>query len=220
MSTRTRGPFGSTIAAKAVMAVTGIILVAYILGHVAGNLLIYRGPQAINAYGALLHRSLPLLWAVRIVLLVAVLLHIAAAIWLTRTSRAARSVSYARREPQNATLASRTMRWGGLALALFVIYHILHFTTGTLHRAPFREGDVYANVVSAFRLWWVSAIYIVAMVFLGLHLYHGIWSSGKTLGVQRATGHPFRRRVATVVAVAVWIGFTSIPVAVLAGLIR
>ncbi|HET7586304.1 MAG TPA: succinate dehydrogenase cytochrome b subunit [Gemmatimonadaceae bacterium] len=220
MSARGGGPFGSTIAAKAVMAVTGIILVAYILGHVAGNLLIYRGPAAINGYGALLHRSMTLLWGVRILLLVAVILHIVSAVWLTRRSHAARTTGYARREPQASTIASRTMRWGGLVILLFVVYHVLHLTTGTLHGASFAEGDVYGNVVSAFRVWWVSAIYIVAMVFLGLHLYHGIWSSGKTLGVQRATGHPFRRRVATVLAVAVWLGFTSIPVAVLAGFIR
>lgn len=206
----------STVGKKVVMAGTGIILVGFVIGHLLGNLLVFRGPEAMNEYAALLKSSTALLWGVRLVLLAAVLLHIIAAVQLIRLDRDARPVGYARQHHQAATVASRSMRWGGLSLALFIVYHILHFTTGTLH-PTFSHTDVYGNMIAAFSEWWIALIYVAAMVFLGLHLYHGVWSVGRTLGVAPRAEEPRKRRLATAIAIVVWLGFTSIPLAILAG---
>lgn len=208
--------YRSTIGKKVVMGVTGIILVGFIIGHLLGNLLVFRGPEAMNEYAALLKSNAALLWGVRLVLLIAVILHIVAAVQLTRLDRAARPVGYARQRYQAATVGSRSMRWGGLAIALFVVYHLLHFTTGTLH-PTFSHTNVYGNLIAAFSEWWIALIYVAAMVFLGLHLYHGVWSVGRTLGIAPRAEEPRKRRLATAVAVIVWLGFTSIPLAILAG---
>lgn len=206
----------STVGKKVVMAGTGIILVGFVIGHLLGNLLVFRGPEAMNEYAALLKSSAALLWGVRLVLLTAVLLHVIAAVQLIRLDRDARPVGYARQHHQAATVASRSMRWGGLSLALFIVYHILHFTTGTLH-PTFSHTDVYGNMIAAFSEWWIALIYVAAMVFLGLHLYHGVWSVGRTLGVAPRAEEPRKRRLATAIAIVVWLGFTSIPLAILAG---
>ena len=211
--------YRTTIGKKVVMAVTGIILVGFIIGHVLGNLLVFRGAEALNDYSALLKSNAGLLWAVRFGLLAAVILHVPAAIQLTRLDIAARPVGYAKYGRQASTIGSRSMRWGGLALALFIVYHLLHFTTGTLH-PTFSHTNVYGNVVAAFSVWWIVLIYVAAMVFLGLHLYHGVWSVGRTLGVAPRAEQPLKRRLATVIAVLVWLGFTSIPVAVYFGVLR
>ena len=209
----------STVGKKVVMAGTGIILVGFVIGHLLGNLLVFRGPEAMNEYAALLKSSTALLWGVRLVLLAAVLLHIIAAVQLIRLDRDARPVGYARQHHQAATVASRSMRWGGLSLALFIVYHLLHFTTGTLH-PTFSHTDVYGNMIAAFSEWWIALIYVAAMVFLGLHLYHGVWSVGRTLGVAPRAEEPRKRRLATAIALVVWLGFTSIPLAILAGVGR
>jgi succinate dehydrogenase / fumarate reductase cytochrome b subunit len=146
-------------------------------------------------------------------------LHIVAALQLTRRDRAARPARYAAYTPQAATIASRTMRWGGVLLLAFIIFHILHFTTGTLHPA-FVPGNVYANVIRGFQVPWVALFYVVAMLALGLHLYHGAWSSFRTLGVNRASPDPLKHRVSLVLAALLWLGFTIIPLAVLAGVLR
>jgi succinate dehydrogenase / fumarate reductase, cytochrome b subunit len=210
----------STVGKKVVMAVTGLILVAFVIGHVAGNLLVFAGAEPLNAYSHFLKSTPELLWTTRVVLLVSVLLHIWSAVALTRAGWAARPVAYGRKEPQAATLASRTIRVGGVVLLLFIVFHLLHLTTGTIEPAPYSETDVYRNVVSSFSIPWVAAIYIVSMVALGMHLYHGAWAAFRTLGVARPSPTPMKRNIATVVAVAVWLGFTSIPLAVLAGLVR
>ncbi|MDQ6830151.1 MAG: succinate dehydrogenase cytochrome b subunit [Gemmatimonadota bacterium] len=210
----------STIGKKIVMAVTGLIFVGFVIGHLSGNLLVFRGPEKINAYSAFLHSLGGLLWVVRVVLLVSVILHATAAYQLTALARAARPIGYAEYAPQVSTFAARTIRWGGTLILVFVILHLLHFTTGTLQPVPFSEHDVYANVVGAFRIWWVAALYIVAMIALGLHLYHGAWSSFRTLGAIRPSAHPLKRTVAAAVAVLVWLGFTLVPVAILIGYVR
>ena len=209
----------STIGKKVVMALTGIILTGFIIGHLLGNLLVFRGPEAMNEYAALLKSSAVVLWGVRSVLLVAVLLHIVAAVQLTRLDRAARPVGYARQRHQASTLGSRSMRWGGLSLALFIVYHLLHLTTGTVHRT-FSHTNVYGNLIAAFSEWWTVLIYVAAMVFLGLHLYHGVWSVGRTLGIAPSADEPRKRRLATAVALVVWLGFSSIPLAIFAGVGR
>jgi succinate dehydrogenase / fumarate reductase cytochrome b subunit len=117
------------------------------------------------------------------------------------------------------TWAARTIRWGGVLILVFVIYHLLHFTFGTVH-PDFRAGDVYRNIIVGFSVWWVAAFYLISMIALGLHLYHGTWSSIRTLGLSRPTYHPLKRRIALVLAVVVWLGFSAIPIAVLLGVIK
>ena len=211
--------WGSTIGKKVVMAVTGIVLLGYILAHVTGNLLIFVGASAIDAYAAKLRELPALLWGVRVLLLISVVLHVVAAAQLAIRARVARPMAYNRFEPQASSVASRTMRWGGLAILLFVIYHILHFTTGHAHPA-FIHLAPYHNVTTAFRVWWIAGIYIAAMAALALHLYHGTWSMFQTLGIEHERVNPARRRLATVIAVLVPLGFVSVPIAVLLGVIR
>jgi succinate dehydrogenase / fumarate reductase, cytochrome b subunit len=216
-----RGFVGSTIGRKVIMAVTGAILFGFVLVHMIGNLQVYLGPEALNHYGVFLREMLhgAGLWIARAVLLAAVVLHIWSATSLTLTSRRARPEGYRKEKWKESTYASRTMRWGGVILLLFVIYHLLHFTTGTLHQS-FIEGDVYHNFVAGFRNVWVSAFYIFAMLALGLHLRHGLWSMCQTLGVS----HPRYIRMAHVgawiFAAIVVIGNISFPLAVLAGIVR
>jgi succinate dehydrogenase / fumarate reductase cytochrome b subunit len=208
----------STIGKKAVMAVTGTILVLFVIGHMAGNLQMFLGADVMNHYAAFLKSSMELLWLARLGLLAAAVLHIVSAYQLTMLNRAARPVAYAGREPQVSTLASRTMRVGGVVLALFIIYHLGHFTTGSFHPA-FSHTGVYGNVIIGFSNPWVVLFYVVAMAFLGFHLFHGVWSAFRTLGVAKPSPAPLHRKVALAVAVVVWAGFTVIPVAVLLGLL-
>ncbi|MGH7516561.1 MAG: succinate dehydrogenase cytochrome b subunit [Gemmatimonadales bacterium] len=218
---RLRAFWHSAIGKKVVMAVTGLIGIAYVIGHMVGNLQVFQGADKINGYAAILQGPLKsAVWAARAVLLAAVVLHVAAAWQLTQLDRAARPVAYARREPQISTIASRTMRWGGVLLLVFIVFHILHFTTGTVQPAPFVAGDVYGNVVGGFRVWWVTLFYVVAMVALGFHLVHGAWSSARTLGVSRPTPRPFRRPLAALVAILVAAGFAIVPLAVFFGIVK
>src|SRR5665213_324305 len=209
----------STIGRKAVMAVTGIIGIGFLLAHITGNLLVFKGPDAINSYSHFLHGpGAELLWIARVVLILAVILHVAAAYSLTQQSHAARPVGYSMRKPQVSTFASRTMRWGGLLILIFIIFHILHFTTGTFHPGgDYVEGDVYINVVHAFHVWWVAAFYMFTMIVLGFHLYHGAWSSARTLSITGDSPQPLHRRLAMIIAVVVWLGFTLVPLGVLLG---
>ena len=209
----------TSVGKKAVMAATGVIMVAYLITHVLANLLVFQGPDQINAYSRFLHGTGGALWAARLVLLAAVGLHIVAAAQLTARRRAARPVAYVERQPQVSTLASRTIRWGGGLILLFLVFHILHFTLGTVHPS-FVEGDPYHNVAAGFANPLVVVFYEAAMAAVGLHLYHGIWSSGRSLGVSTASPHPLRRQLALALAVIVWAGFTVIPIAVYAGAIR
>ena len=210
----------SSVGKKAVMAVTGIVLVAYLITHVLANLLVFGGPERINRYAALLHASGAALWGARLVLLVAAVLHIVAATQLALRSRAARPQAYASgREPQVSTLASRTIRVGGALILVFLIYHILHFTTGSAH-PDFIELNPYHNVTTGFRNPVVAAVYLAAMVLVGLHLYHGVWSSGRSLGLSQPSPNPLHRRLALGLAVFIWLGFTAIVVAGFLGMIR
>ena len=218
---RLRKFYGSMVGKKFVMGVTGLIGIGFVILHSLGNLLVFRGPDAINSYSHFLKSTGELLWSLRLLLLLAVILHVIAAIQLTRQSRAARPIGYTKRETQVATISSRTMRWGGALLLVFIVGHILHFTTGTIQPAGvFSREDVYANVVTSFRLWWVTLFYVVAMIALGLHLFHGAWSSVRSIGVSPPSPHPLHRRVSLLIAVFVWAAFTAVPVAVLSGIVR
>jgi len=210
------------------MGVTGLIGIGFVILHMAGNLQAFLGPAKLNAYSAALHGPLnELLWLVRIVLIVAVVLHVLMAYQLTRISAAARPVAYKTREPQVSTLAARTMKWGGVLLLFFIVVHLLHFTTETIDPAGWRgmtdafgRRDVYGDIVASFRIWWVAGFYIVVMIALGLHLFHGAWSSLRSLGYAKPSAHPLKRRLALVVAVLVWLGFTLVPLGVLVGSLR
>lgn len=217
--------YRSAVGKKAVMAVSGIVLLAFVLVHLAGNLKLYQGPRALNDYAAFLRTmgspELPpasLLWALRIVLLAAVVLHVWAAWQVSRMSWAARPRDYAVRPRVHTTYASRTMRWGGVIILLFVIYHLLHLTWGTLHPS-FVPGDVYHNVVTGFQVWWVSLFYVAAQVALGFHLYHGVWSLFQSLGWNHPRFNLWRNGFAHAFAWIVTLGNVSFPLAVLAGLV-
>jgi len=215
-----RALWTSSVGKKAVMAVTGLIMLAYLITHVLANLLIFQGPEKINAYSRFLHGTGGALWAARLVLLAAVGLHIVAAVQLASRRRAARPIGYAAgRESQVSTLASRTIRWGRALILVFLVYHILHFTLGTVHPS-FVGGDPYHNVVAGFSNPLVVLFYEVALVAVGLHLYHGIWSSGRSLGLSSPSPQPLRRQLALALSLMVWAGFTIIPIAVYAGVIR
>lgn len=218
--------YQTTIGKKVVMAVTGLILFAYVFVHMYGNLHIYEGPATVNAYGVFLREvGYPLfahgvlLWIVRLILLASVVLHIWAAYQLTRLDWEARPVGYGMKKNIAASYAARTMRWGGVIIGLFVIYHVLHLTTGQAHPS-FREGDIYHNVVTGFQNPLASLVYIVAMVALGFHLYHGVWSMAQTLGWKNNVNNHLWRGFATVMAIVIAGGNISIPLAVLAGILR
>ncbi|HJP87041.1 MAG TPA: succinate dehydrogenase cytochrome b subunit [Gemmatimonadaceae bacterium] len=218
---RIRSFYSSMVGKKAVMGVTGLIGVVFVILHSLGNLLIFQGSTALNSYSRLLKSSAELLWALRIILIVAVTLHVIAAVQLTRQSRAARPHGYVKHEAQAATIASRTMRWGGALLLVFIVFHILHFTTGTIRPAGvFSHEDVYTNVVTSFRIWWVALFYVVSMIALGFHLFHGAWSSVRSIGVSPASPRPLQHRLSLAIAVLVWAAFTAVPVAVFSGLVR
>lgn len=218
--------YRTAVGKKAVMAVTGIILFGFVLVHMVGNLHLYEGPRYMNEYGQFLRQvgapAIPphgALWIARVVLLGAVALHIWAAWQVTRMSQEARPSRYEHKRKMHTSYASRTMRWGGVIIVLFVIYHLLHFTAGSVH-PDFHEGEPYHNVVAGFRIWWVSLFYIVANVALGFHLYHGVWSLFQSLGWNHPRFNHWRSAFAHTFAWVVTIGNVSFPIAVLTGLVR
>lgn len=210
--------YSTSIGKKVVMAITGVILFGFVIGHMLGNLQVFIGANQMNAYAALLKANAALLWGVRIVLLVAVIWHIVAAVQLTRISQRSRPEGYYYKDAIQADYAARTMRWSGPIIAVFVIYHLLHFTFGSVH-PHFDVHNVYRNVISGFRVWPVSLFYIIAMVALAFHLWHGIWSMFQTLGLINPKSDKIIHRLAAIATLAIAIGFISIPMAVLAGLI-
>ena len=220
--------FRSAIVKKAVMAVTGVALFGFVLGHMLGNLKIYLGSEDFNHYAEWLREmgspALPhgsALWIARAGLLAAVLLHMLSAWQVTRLSHASRPLHYRKLGTQAATYASRTMRWGGVIIALFVVYHLAHLTFGWSWAHPnFVAGDPYQNLVAGFSVWWVAALYMVAQLALGLHLYHGVWSLFQSLGWNHPRFNEWRKGLARVFAIIVTVGNLSFPLAVLSGVVR
>ena len=215
---RVRTFWHSTIGKKIGMAVTGLVMVGFLIAHVSGNLLVFRSPEEFNRYAAFLKGLGGFLWVARAILLASVVLHIVAAVQLAQRAHAARPVSYQRRDPQVSTFAVRTIRWSGALILLFVVLHLLHFTTGQAH-PDFVEGGVYHNFVVAFRNPLVLVAYLVAQAALGLHLYHGLWSATQTLGANHPKYNRLRRPAAAVVALAIFFGFVVPPVLVAVGVI-
>jgi succinate dehydrogenase / fumarate reductase cytochrome b subunit len=217
--------YRSSIGKKTIMALTGLIGIGFVVMHMVGNLKVFLGAQAFNDYAHFLREFgepvLPystVLWIIRLVLLGAVALHILAAYQLTRQDWAGRPVRYARQKPVQATFASRTMRWGGVILALFIVYHIAHMTLGIVH-PNFEEGNAYHNYVIAFQVWWVTLFYVLAMLALGLHIYHGFWSLFQTLGLNNRTYNQLLRGLALLIALVLVGGFLAPALAVLFGVV-
>lgn len=219
----------TVIGKKVVMAVTGVIMVLFVIAHMLGNLKVFAGPGEINTYSRFLRTvGMPelgygdALWIVRIVLLVSATLHIIAAIQLTRMNWQARPIGYRERKDVETSFAARSMRWGGLILAIFIVFHIAHFTFGAVGFAPgeYRDLHVYSNVIIGFSVWPVSVFYIIAMIALFFHLDHGMWSMLQTLGWNTARHQVKLRLASRVIAAVIFLGFVSVPVAVLAGWIH
>jgi len=209
----------STIGKKIVMAVTGIVGILFVIGHMTGNLLMFKGQDPMHHYALLLRTSMPLLYVVRTVLVACVALHAISAYQLTMRSRSARPQGYAERRPQVTTLAARTIRWGGVLLLVFIVFHLLQLTLGVVH-PQFTHLDPYNNVVIGLRNPLVAVFYLLAMGALALHLYHGTWAAVRTLGAARPTQAPLKRTIALALAVVVAIGFAIIPIGALAGFFK
>lgn len=215
--------YETSIGKKAVMAVSGAVLFGFVVGHLLGNLQVYLGPAALNGYAEHLRDLGPLLWLARLVILLGFACHLLPAYQLTVESWSARGGRYRVRRDAATTWAARTMIATGPLVLLFVLYHLAHFTVpGVAMSAGYAHnpGDVYANVVNGFSIGWVSAIYLLAQAGLGLHLYHGGTSLLQTLGLDHPRYEGLLRRVAEVTAVGIWLGNSSIPLAVLAGLVQ
>ena len=219
--------YEAPIGKKVVMAITGVILFGYVVGHLAGNLQIYSSDRdQINHYAAFLHNPANLipLWVIRAFLLVAVILHITSATQLWLQNRAARPYHYVRKADVPAAYAARTMKWSGVIVGLFIIFHILHLTVGAIPGLPADElgpnmPNVRANLVHGFQNPWVSGFYILAMILLCMHLYHGLYSMFQSMGLSDPKYTPRIKKGAAIVAILIAIGNISIPLAVLAGVV-
>ncbi|BDU76976.1 succinate dehydrogenase cytochrome b subunit [Mesoterricola sediminis] len=215
------GFLDTSVGKKVVMAVTGIVLFGFVTVHMLGNLQAYMGREALNHYAEFLHTMVHGggIWVFRGVMLAAVVLHGWAALSLTLANRAARPVGYRAQQYRAATFSSRTMRWTGVFLAFFVLYHLMHLTVGTCHPS-FDRADPYHNFVTGFQQPLAAAIYVVAQVCLGIHMWHGVWSMTQTLGWSHPRYDTCRKRFAYVMAILVAGVNISFPVAVLAGVIH
>lgn len=211
--------YDSTIGKKAIMAVTGLVLFGFLVGHMLGNLQVFLGREVMNHYAETLHANLPLLWGVRILLLVSVVLHAWAAIQLSALKSAARPIPYVKPGNVQGSTGSRTMMLSGPVIGLFVIGHLLHLTTGTLH-PQFVELRAYENVVNGFSNPIASGLYIIAMIWVGFHLSHGIWSMFQSVGFSHPRYTPLIKKFSGIFAWLLIMGFISVPVSVLLGLVR
>lgn len=215
----------SSVGKKIAMALSGTILLLFVIGHFVGNLKVYLGAEEFNHYaeglrtfGSPFFARGQLLWIIRLALLATVLVHIWTALSLTLQSRRARSIPYRQKESLVFSYASRTMVWGGLTILAFVVFHLLHLTFGTVH-PDFVPGDAYNNFVVGFRSVPVSLAYMVAMVPLGFHIYHGTWSAFQTMGASNPRYNAWRRPLAMTIAILVAGGNALFPVAVLSGIV-
>ena len=216
---RVRAFCQSLVGKKVIMAVTGVILFLFVVGHLLGNLQIFAGPERLNAYSAFLKGTGEILWAVRVVLLAALILHIVAAVQVSRASKRARPIPYAVKKNIETGYAARTMLWSGPIIFLYVVYHLAMFTF--LVTGPgYSPTDVYRNEVLAFRMPAVTAAYILAIVFLGMHLYHGAWSMLQTLGLSHPRWNRLRFAITALITTAVVGGNLSFPIAVQLGILR
>jgi len=223
--------YGSSVGKKIAMGLSGLILFGFVIVHMLGNLKAFQphdgvGPHPLDQYGAFLREfGYPVVpeygtvWVIRIALLVALGIHMIAAYQLWRQSRSARTVGYGKAKSEVFSYASLTMRWGGVTIAVFVVYHLLHMTTGTVH-PEFEYGSVYQNLVIGFQSPLIVGVYLIAVAALSAHLYHGVWSVFTTLGVQNPRIQRLRRPVAAAFAGGLLLGYAVVPLAVMAGILR
>jgi len=222
---RITGFYDSIIGKKVVMAVTGFALFGFVLTHMVANLQVFLpvgadGVHALDRYAEHLRALPPLLWGTRIVLLVSVIMHIVAAAQLARLNKLeARTLRYVKYTPVTSNYASRTMIWSGPIIFFYIIYHLLDLTFGKVNPS-FEPGLVYHNLVASFQQPVVAAFYIVANIFLAMHIYHGVWSMCQTLGISHPRYTPLLKRASAVFAIAIGAGFCSVPLAVLAGIVK
>ncbi len=217
----------STIALKLLMAVSGLIFIGFVLLHMYGNLKAFAGHDAYNTYAEHLRTlgepMLPysgLLWVIRVVLIGSLVVHVASAVALWRRAKKARTVKYVVKKNKHSSLSSHLMRWGGLTLLLFIVWHLLNFTIGKVNVTGGATNDPYNLLVDSFSVWWLTLIYLVAMAMLGFHLHHGVWSSMQTLGLTGSARSRTRSKQAgLVIAVVIAGGFSLVPIFVLAGVI-
>jgi succinate dehydrogenase / fumarate reductase cytochrome b subunit len=220
-----RTVWDSSVGKKTVMAVSGVIMLLYLVAHVIGNLKIFFGPGEFNHYAhwlrtvgePFMHYEWTL-WLVRVVLIAAVVAHAVSAYQLSRRDIKARPSKYVHRKA-GSSYATRTMRWGGIILGLFIVWHLLDLTTGTVHPGTFHENNPYQNVVGTFNTRYSDVIYIVAMLALGLHVRHGFWSAAQTLGVGSRRLDRALKIVANVLALLLTAGFIAVPVGVMTGVV-
>ena len=225
---RTCGPvgrlLGSTLGKKALMAVTGVVMFGFVVGHLIGNLQVFAGDKgaALDAYALFLKNTPALLWGTRGLIFVSLVLHVWAAVSLKRLSDAARPIPYKVHKDLASNLPARNMYWGGLSLLFYVGYHLMHFTIGVASpiATDFNSGHVYQNMVRSFQNPAMSAVYMLAMFALGMHLYHGLYSLFQTLGLNHPAYLPRIRNGARAFGALVAVGFCTIPVAILTGLVK
>ncbi|MFG2650344.1 succinate dehydrogenase [Streptomyces sp. NPDC048436] len=221
----TRTIWDSSVGKKTVMAVSGLIMLLYLIAHMIANLKIFFGPQEINHYAhwlrtvgePFMHYEWTL-WLIRVVLVAAVVAHATSAYQLSRRDIKARPTKYAHKKA-GATFATRTMRWGGIILGLFIVWHILDLTTGTVHPGGYEHLHPYQNVIDTFSTWYGNVIYIVAVIALGFHVRHGLWSAAQTLGAGKATRDRALKIIANGLALFLTAGFVVVPVAVMTGVV-
>ena len=217
--------YRTSVGKKFYMALTGAILIGFLVAHMVGNLKVFMGAEAFDHYAEFLREvGYPILphmaglWIFRIILLLAVGLHMLSAWQVYQQSRTARGGKYTKEESLHFSYASRTMRWGGVIIAAFVIYHLLHFTVGSVH-PDFIHGSAYRNVVIGFQNPLVTGFYVVALVMVTFHVYHGLWSAFQTVGANHPKYNPYRRPLALVLALALFLGFMTVPAGVMAGVV-
>ena len=218
----------TTIALKLGMAVSGFIFLGFVLAHMYGNLKAFAGHDAFNEYAhhlrVLGEPMLPhegALWILRLGLILSLVVHVYCAVVLWRRAARARTTKYVMKKDTGATRASLMMRWGGVTILVFLIWHLLNFTIGKVNPQGGATNDPYLLMVDTFDLWWMTLIYIVAMLALGAHLHHGIWSAAQTLGwTSHERSRVVAKQIAFTTAVIIAGGFSLVPIFVLAGVIE
>jgi len=216
----------SSLGKKFLVAITGAGLFLFVIGHLVGNLQIFLGPESINRYGHFLQTTPEILWPARIGLLAFVIIHIWTSIALTLENRAARATRYEVKELVAASLASRTMIWSGSIIFAFVLFHLAHYTLLIVH-PEFRElhdangwHDIYRMMVLGFSNYWVSGFYVLAIGLLCIHLSHGVGAMFQSLGLKNEAYAAIIDRLAVVIAVLIFLGYISIPIAVMMGVVK
>ncbi len=214
--------FDTTVGKKAVMAISGVLLLGFVFSHMVGNLLIFKGQEAMDAYALGLRELLGGMgiWVARLGLISAVVAHVWSAIALKKQNSDARPVGYRQIAHQKSTAASRSMFYGGITILLYIVYHIAHLTFGVTAPGEFVDGAVYARVVASFQIEWIAAVYLVAQVCLGMHLYHGAWSFMQSLGLSHPRFNHYRNMFAVGFAMVTSLGFAIVPIAVYAGVVK